>query len=457
MPSSVDRSNPNYSPVFKQTYGPLGDNVYGTYDRFRATLTHKYGALGLGKKFPLQTTFGGGVGGGGTGGNVYPTANIVKFLNPELVDHKRTYATFEFDRYSVVQSKGSAAAFINTIDHGVKAKLKAFNRMHACIDQNDGTGILGQFVGPATLISPGLWEVIILDRPTDGVTETATTSRYGRRRAHWEIGENIQIGTAANLAVSSFPDVYQVMSTENIKSTGAIRISKLVDAGGDPATFAAVKHNIYFEGLRNSAPLGTLTLNDASAVFYGVAQQERWKPLRKNYANIPFQSDMLTDMVTEMADLTDECPTDIEMSVPLYNYYLKILEDQGNKPKVCCLTKTSDGKPDPKRYKTGTVSPSVLNAHVGWNAIQFHHSAGTLMLTSNRFLRDDMVLLLNKRADRLVIDAAQKPKWEDEDGVVYRQITGKAVFQANYFFYHEMVFNPFYQGVISGVNAPATV
>lgn len=401
----------DYDPIFKENYLKLADNLYNSYDNFFAMHKKTYGTLG-GKtsKYPVEVTFGGGVGASTDG--TLPEANNTAYLNPEL-GAKRNYGRIEIDGLTIESSKESKHAFVRAIDQETTGKLRSFNRNMARQMFNDGTGILGQFSGNAggTASAP---TVTIL-----------TTGNYRRRKAHFEKGDYVNVNTLTSVfAITSY-----------VHSTGVLTLSRI--SGSDDLTgIGAGTHSIYMQNSKDAECYGYLGLANNST-HYGQAEEFRWEPFSVNAASAPISTDMFTELAEDMDSETDEYPTVFVLPPVQYKKFLQLLEDQ----KIHYTAAEGMFKP----RKNAMISDKFV-AKIGWNGIQYQSGAGPIKIMKNKFVRDDMVWAVNLNHQEIC--HVKKPGWASRDNTVFLRRSGNDSYEARYVCYSEFKLNPFHVGYI---------
>lgn len=402
----------DYDPIFKRNYLKLGDNLYSTFDNAWAIHKKTFGTLG-GKdsRHPVEVTFGGGVG-SSTNGSL-PVANNTAFIEP-VYTAKRVYARINIDNYTIESSEKTEHAFVRALDKETTGKLKSFNRNMGRILMNDGSGILGQFSGSAsgTAAAP---TVTIL-----------TTGTYACRDACFEVGDFVNVNT-----LTSYWEI-----TAFDRSSKVLTLARR--SGSDDLTaIGAGTHSVYMQGSRNADPYGYLgILNDSS--FYGVSAVHRWQPVKINAASAPLDTEMLTEMVEKMEELSDESFTHLIFSPKQYRKYIQLLEDQKRFPVPV----------DVKPRSNKMTNPDLL-ARVAFGGIQYVGATGNITCMKNKFVRDDVVIGLNTNQSE--IRHIKKPGWASRDGTVFLRMEDYDGYEARYLSYPEVCINPFYVGFVYGL------
>lgn len=403
----------DYDPVFKRNYLKLADNLYNSYDNVVSLHKKTFGTIG-GKQseHPVEVTFGGGVGASSDG--TLPIANNTGYLQP-VYTPKRNYARINIDGLTIEASQKTEWAFVRAIDQETTGKLKSFNRNMARQLMNDGTGILGQFTGPAGGTAAA---------PTMTILSTGT---YMRRHACFEKGDYVNINQLGS--------VFEI--TSYVRSSGLLTLSR--KTGSDDLTTLAVStHSIYMQGSYNAEPYGYLgILNNSS--HYGVAEEHRWQPLEVAAGGAPLDTDMLTELVEKQDELSDESFTHLIFSPLQYRKYISLLEDQKRFP-VPVEVKPRSNK---------MTSPDLI-ARVSFGGIQYVGATGNITCMKNKFLRDDMVLGIN--VNQSEIRHVKKPGWASRDNTVFLRMEDRDAYEARYVCYSETCINPFYVGFITGLS-----
>lgn len=401
----------DYDPIFKRYYFKLADNVYNTYSNIYSLLPKEFGVGGKDGRHPVEVTFGGGVGSSTDG--TLPTANNQSYLEP-VYTPKRQYARVQIDGLTIESGTKTEHAFINTIDKEVTGKIKSFNRNKARAFSNDGTGILGQFTGPAggTAAAPTM--------------TILTTGTYRRRKAHFEKGDYVNI--------NSLGSIFEIMSY--VHSTGLLTLARR-NGADDLTTLAVATHSIYMQNSKDADPYGMLGVQSLGT-HYGVAEEFRWSPTEIDSGGAPLDTEMLTQLVEDSETETEECFDKLVFSPIQYRKYIALLESQKRFPVPV------DVKPKANKM----TSPDLI-ARVSYGGIQYAGSQGNITVMKHKFLRDDMIWGLN--TSKVMVSHVKKPGWAQRDGTVFLRIDGKDAYEARYVSYDENRINVFYQGFIFGL------
>lgn len=412
MPITIS-TDADLDAVFKDVYLELGSNLYSTYDAHYSRAKKTFGTLGAqNSKEPIETTFGGGVGASSDG--TLPEASHSSFIDP-LYSAKRNYARVKIDNLTIEGTEKTEAAFVKMIDHEVTSKLRNFNRHLARQQWNDGTGILGQFTGPAggTAAAP--------------TCTILTTGTYRRRKFHFEKGELLQVNTLTSL--------FKV--TSYVHSTGVLTLERI--QGSDDLTgLAATTHSIYTQGSRNAETYGYLGIY-ANSSHYGTAQEDRYQPVEVDGASAPLDTGMLTDAVEMSSTECDENVTDIVFAPLQYRKYIKLLEDQKRYP-----------IPVEFKPRSNAMTTPELIARVSYGGIQYVGSTGNIVCSKGKFVRDDMVVGANFKHNTIM--HVKKPGWAQRDGTVFMRIDGVDAYEARYVAFTEQKINPWYQWFIADLS-----
>ena len=406
------QTDSGYDALFKRNYLKLADNLYNSYDNVYSIHKKSFGTIGGAQsEHPVETTFGGGVGASSDG--TLPAADHTDFVKP-IYTAKRNYARINIDNMTIEQSEKKEWAFVRAIDQETTGKLKSFNRNMARILMNDGSGVLGQFTGPAggTAAAPTM---TILN-----------TGNYKRRHACFEKGDSVNIGT----------DSTRFRITSYVRSTGVLTLAR-VTGSLDATGLAATTHSIYMQNSKDAEPYGYLGFFNNST-HYQVAEEFRWEPLEIPAASAPLDTEMLTEMVEKQEELTDESFTHLIFSPMQYRRYISLLEDQKRFPVPV------DVKPRPNK-----MTSADLIAKVSFGGIQYVGATGNITCMKNKFVRDDMVLGIN--VNKSEIRHVKKPGWAQRDGTVLLRMEDRDAYEARYFCYSENCINPFYVAAITGL------
>lgn len=409
----------DYDPVFKINYLELGDNLYSSFDNVTSQVKKSFGTIG-GKQsnYPIETTFGGGVGGSDNG--TLPEPENTEFLEP-ILRAKRSYGRIKIDGLTIASSNKDEHAFVKAIDQETTGKLKSFNRWKCGQFFNDGTGALGQFDGSAS------------GTQVDPVVTILATGRYRRRAAYFEKGDFVNVNT--------LPDVFKVISYN--RSTGALTL-KQIRGSSDLTAIGAGTHTIYMQNSKDADPYGLLGISNDST-FYGVSEQYRYQPhtLATDPNGAPLNTEMLTEMVENMDTETDMPPNLIVFSPLQYRKYLAILESQKRYP-----------VPVEMKIRPNQMTSEKLIARVSFSGFQYAGAKGGIVCMKNRFVRDDMVWFLT--LDTIEMMHVQKPGWRvGPDDRVFTKMEGLDAYEARYICYHQNKFNPWHVGYIENLQVPS--
>lgn len=404
----------DYSALFKRTYGEYGDNLYGSgsEDPLESQLTKKFDFNGTDHRFPVKVGFG-----GGTGFGTLPEANSSR--NVEVIlSRKSAYARMNINRETIIASRGKEGAFKEATQEETLGKLKSFNRTQACALYNDGTGILGQHSGNATGTAAAPVLTII------------NTGTYRFRQGFFEEGDYIQIAQSGTSLLTSKWEITAVDV-----ATRAVTLSRISGAD-DLTTIGAGTHDVVLQGARNASPMGLMGVHAfTSGTLFGVTFARRWSSYRRVLSTALLISvDILNEAILQMDQRSGEAPNLIVFSVVQMQKFLSQLEDK-------------------KRYTSTEVTskPNKLasKAVVGFSGIEYIGPRGAIPIVSSRYVRDDMIFLLN--TDKMFRKHAEKFGWFDEDRTVLLRMADQDAYEARYGGYYENFFNPLFQGAVEGL------
>lgn len=408
-------SDADYSALFKRTYGEYGDNLYGSgsEDVLESQIPKKFDFNGSEHRFPVKIGFG-----GGTGFATLPEANASKNVDV-ILTRKKAYARMNLDRETIIASRGRDGAFKEATQEETLGKLKSFNRTQACALYNDGTGILGQFSGSQAGVS-GTPIVTIIN-----------TGNYRFRQAFFEEGDYVQVVNSGGTLLTSKWEITSVDVTNK-----AVTLSRL--SGSDDLTaIGAGTHNLVLQGSYNAAPMGLIGVhNFTSGTLFGVTFARRWSAYRKVLSSAQLITvDLFNEAVLQMDQRAGEAPDLAILSTVQMQKFLSQLEDK-------------------KRYGSTEVSskPNKLanKAVISFTGIEYMGPRGTIPLMSSRYVRDDMVHLVNTK--KMFRKHAEKFGWFDEDRTVLMRMQDQDAYEARYGGYYENYFNPLFQGGIEGLS-----
>lgn len=407
----------DYSALFKRTYGEYGDNLYGSgsEDPLESQIPKKFDFTGTDHHFPIKIGFG-----GGTGFSTLPEANASKNVDVVLT-RKKAYARMNLDRETIVASRGKEGAFKEATQEETLGKLKSFNRTQACALYNDGTGVLGQFSGTTGTTGTAA-------APTITIINTGT---YRFRQGFFEEGDYIQVVQGGTTVLSS---KWEITSVDVANRT--VTLARL-SGSDDLTTIAAGTHNVVLQGAWNASPMGLLgvTVGFTSGTLYSVTYARRWSAYAKALSTAQLITvDLFNEAVLQMDQRSGEAPDLAVLSTVQMQKFLSQLEDK-------------------KRYTPTTVTskPNKMSqAQIGFSGIEYMGPRGTMNLVSSRYVRDDMVFMVN--TNKMFRKHAEKFGWFDEDRTVLMRMQDQDAYEARYGGYYENFFNPLFQGYISGLS-----
>ena len=409
-------SDADYSALFKRTYGAYGDNLYGSgsEDPLESQITKKFDFNGSEHRFPVKIGFG-----GGTGFGTLPEANASKNVDVVLT-RKKAYARMNLDRETIVASKGKDGAFKEATSEETLGKLKSFNRTQACALYNDGTGILGQYSTTPTGTEAAPVLTII------------NTGNYRFRQGFFEEGDYIQVVSAGGLLLASKWEITAVDVTNR-----TVTLSRL--SGSDNLlTLGAGTHNVVLQGSYNASPMGLMGVhNFTSGTLYSVTFARRWSSYRRVFSSPQLiTTDVLNEATLQMDQRAGEAPNLAVFSTVQMQKLLSQLEDK-------------------KRYGNTEVmskSNKLSKAAISFSGIEYMGPRGSMPIVSSRYVRDDMVLLVNTNSNKMFRKHAEKFGWFDEDRTVLMRMQDQDAYEARYGGYYENFFNPLFVGGIEGLS-----
>lgn len=403
-----------YDALFKRVYLKLGDNLYSTYDNFDSQAKKTFGTIG-GKdaEFPIEVTFGGGVGSSTDG--TLPEAYHTEHVTPVLTA-KRVYARIQIDGLTIESSEKSEHAFVKAVDQETIGKLRSFNRRNGAIWMNDGTGILGQFSGNASGTAAAPYMTIL------------TTGTYRRRKHFFEKGDYVNVNTLSS--------VFRIVSY--VHSTGVLTLARV--SGSDDLTgIGGGTHSIYWQNSKDADPYGLLGIF-ANGTHYGVTEEYRYAPPQRiDASGAPLDTAMLTELCEKHDEDTDVSFTDLVFSPVQYRKYISLLEDQKRFPVPV----------DFKPRANDMTSPELI-ARVAFGGIQYVGSTGNIKCWKNKFVRDDMVIGVNMREVEAM--HVKKPGWRARDEMIFLRMEDKDAYEARYVCYKENRINPFHVSFLYGLD-----
>lgn len=424
----AEKNDAKYSALFKKNYDDYSSQVYklGVVDPLEAAIKKNYEAGGTERSKTIKVSFGGSV-----SFNKLATANTTN--NKEITyDSIDAYGRMVVDRRTMLESRKSKHAFRSSYDENVEKTITSFSRLQAASKWNTKSAIIGQF-GAAGTGSAAETTVTILN-----------TGTYRFRPFMFEEGDYVNIEKDVTGTIALQADTYEI--TEVNRSARTVKLKKITTGSTDltDTSFNSQTHNIVWEhssykatGRKGAdyykAPFGLMDIFEFSSgqTLYGVDYQRRWSPYKNDAAGALFTTDFLNDAVEEMEERTGLPVTHIMTS---------------RKQKVNFMNQ-EEGK---KRYSIGTMSGQSyagISSVASFSSLNFVSSGqgGVIPITSSRFCRDDMVVLIQNQKHKS--EHVSEFEWFDDDGGVLQR-TSEDSYEGRYGGYYNNFWNPFHIGFL---------
>lgn len=419
------KASTGFSGLFKIRYDALSNALWmsgaTTGDAFHASIPKTFDQVGDKIRMAIQVSYGGSV----SLGELGEAANG-QLVNPEF-DAMSIYARLDIDRRTMKQSKGNAAAFVDSLGFEVENKVKNTARVETMMLYNNDVGVLGQF-GAAATGTAAAPVITILD------TTSGNGSAYRWRPHFWEEDEIVEIekdvaGTAA-LQASLFKITAVNPSTKQVTLA---RLSGSVDLTN--AGYNSQLHNVLIQkssSLNNSrnyatnarrAPLGILgCMNFTSGSRYTVAYQRRFASTVTNASSVAISPDVLIDEAYNFESSRGEFPA---MCVCSYKQFTALL-------------KYAEGSTIIERATVQGAGPVKFS----FPGLRVLTAKGDITVVSSRFLRDDVIFYTIPNKHK--IHYTGPFSWFEDDGTMLLRKTDDDAYEARYGGYFENFLHPFY-------------
>lgn len=395
------------SALFKTKFGKLSENAYNSANPILGTIKKQYDFVGEDMKVAVPTFFAGGVGSG-----TLPTANPATAVKA-TIQAKRVYATTEIEREALKASSSDEGAFVEAMKWNVQKTVEAWNRNASRIIFGDGTGALGTTTAADFVDVTGTTFAV-------GDTASAVITAGSWVEGHWEEGDYVNVGTAA--------DVLEIITvTPSTKTLIFKKISGTTDftTGG-----AGTSQIIYMQNSKDNDPEGLKGVLDAtSSTKYGVTIQRRFQATQIPAGGAGVSTDIMNELISKIMYKCGKAPKLIVTSYTQMRKIKNFLEDQ----KVYMI--------DPRA--------SELKGKVSWSGIEYMANGAKLAIIEDRMIEDDRMYALNTD----FITSYHRPGfgWFDDDGTVFLRQTNSDAYGARYGGYYQNYIIPSFHGVVTGL------
>lgn len=357
------------------------------------------------------------VGGGRTSGRL-GTTNPGKSAQMTL-ETKKLYGRVFVDKESMLASRESIEAFAKftkePIDRGTDGMHLNIERQIIRNDMN-GTGKLFDLQTAAS----GAKRVTGTGSNTDPYKIPLAPDSIPECV---EEGDTVEIKNASGQSVTGVHTVVDI-DDEFLYVTGGV-LGSLDDNG-------ARRASVYLEHSQNQELSGLAgVLTATSGRYKDIPISRRWRATQINAGGNKIATSHLDRAILSIVRKSSKAPNAIFMPYEQYIIFLGLLEDK----------KQYNVPARGKMYK-GTIS---------FSAIQYMGPEGPIPVFLNRFIDKDKVYVLN--TDHICLYSRGPATWSDEiEGKVFTQLENEDAYQARCTFYASFFANPYFQGIITGLN-----
>jgi hypothetical protein len=401
------------SELFKETYGPLSENVYNSANVLLGRTKKSFNFTGKRKVMAIPQSFTGGVGSG-----ILPTANHPK-VEDAIITAKRMYSRIEIERESMKASADDKGAFVRATRWQVQKGVESWMRNMSRALFGNGDGSVARGDGATNVSGQGTTGDPYIVRLNADTKEANI-----EEQDYWHFDS--ESGPGALLEVVDYDP-----ATRDVSLVGAS--TGLDNLNGDLGGPAPVPTGTYFymQNARDNDPQGLRgILTATSGTLYSVPVTRRWSAgVNEAAAGAGITTDMLNEDMLEIERKSGKVPRMIVASYSQYRKVLNLLEDH-------------------KRYD---LSPraSNLKGHISFSGVEFMSSRGPIPVFPERFVEDDTVYYLNDNH----LEICHRPGfgWFDEDGTVFLRKADSDDYEARYGGYLEFYVEPNFHGIRTGL------
>lgn len=416
--AAIDYRDLPQSELVKIVYGEYQDEqfvkdsvVYGMIQKF-----HNF--VGKQKEVAVQLSIGAGVGNG-----VLPEASGHDVAKA-IITSKKMYARQELDNESIEATKDPMGAFASFLKEYDTVTKQAFAvNVERQIILNDAAGL-----GALASGDPGSANVDGTGASNDPyVVQLAPSTNMYAFEEGYLVNVNLETTPLKVVAVD------EATKTVSLEGT-SVRLTALTGSGPFASTDSIFMQNS--RGLELAGLNGVLRMTPADGSYKNIRIGRRWQAHQTDATASPTDRiKHLNATVTKIQVATGgkSKPDLILMSPTQYTLFLDQLED----------VKSYEIRP----------SDSRLAAKVGYDAIQYHCSAGMIPVTFNRFVPEDTIMILNTK--KIEWHDRHAPKWLDRDGTILGRRENADAYEARYGCYGDLLINPFFQGIIFNLSTTA--
>jgi hypothetical protein len=386
-------NNAETDGLFKTKYEPLYEDVMNTSQPTLNLIPKRNDFTGKEAKFPVPLGYMTGVGAGKLPQfrtNPYGEVNFTA---------KKVYAINRIDRESIMASLNDSGAFVRLMAEAIKRTAQGDAWNHNRILFNDGTGTVGTIGAAPTLVSAGIWDIVI---------STATW-----KEANWEEGMLINIE-------SGNTDLFLVTSVT--PATRTIRVQRQAGGSKVPANTDVC----YMQGSENADPMGLKILDTTVGSAYGIPVDRKWSATRIDASAAAISEALLNRL---MVTVEKKCGKTPNMAVTSYKQYELLLNTFTNQ----------------KRYN---FDRGASKGKVSMAGIEFIGSQGVMNIFPDKFCEDGRFYALNTK----FMSFYRRPNTgfvkEDIGGQGYLRVVDEDQFELRHATYEEFFIALPFHGVL---------
>lgn len=350
MANSFDLTD--LSNLFKETYGPLSENVYNSANVVLGRVKKSFDFTGRQRFIPIPQSFQGGVGSGSL-----PTANSAN-VEDAIITANKVYSVVRIDREAMKAASDDRGSFVRGTRWVVQKGVESWMRNLSRILFNDGTGAIADGDGSTNVTGAGT-----TGDPYIVVLDTDTKEANVEEADFWNFNSE-----TTNLEVISYvPSTRTVTLVGTSTGLGAL-------TGANPVAQGVFFH---MQGSKDNDPEGLRgVLTAVAGTKYSVPITRRWQAgTNQASGGAGITTDMLNEDMLEIQRTSGKVPKMIVTSFTQYRKILNLLEDQ-------------------KRY---TLEPRAANlkGKVSFDGVSYMSAAGEIPIFPERFVASGEVYYLN--------------------------------------------------------------
>ena len=405
--------------LFKVAYGKHNAMAFNQRSVLYGRIKKKTNFKGKQMESSIRLSYGGGRGSGRL-----PRASRALYKTITLTT-KKLYHRLSIDNETFEASKSSVGAFVNMSKEPMEVARIAFSNLlerQIVLGDLTGTGKLFVTAADATHDAVNASSEETADASAATVTLVLTSATIDAVVEEGDVLDLYSQGTNTRLGTG------EVRSYD--EDTRALVLRALTDV-------AAVTAGVDFY-LQNSkdAELSGLqgVLTATTGTYKGIAIGRRWEAYQQAADGTSAVADrikkQLNKAILQIIKRCGEAPTLLMCD---HEVYTQILDEFEGIKRVQI----------PARGKG-------LKGQVGYAALEYVSPQGTIPVVFNRYVPAGQLYLLNENKIELCMRAA--PQWLDRDGTVFLREQDLDSYEARYGLYTDLFIQPFYQGIITGLN-----